>query len=373
MLVKKFKAKLLARGGFKQQALRGKDGKRIKKGFFKRPNAASTLTAPVTAVAPSKAVTPSTAAAAAEEVLRTQIKVLSADLKKAHAKQSELAVEVAKLKSSSISTEDTIKGIFAKSGLSDLAYNSTHGEKMPQDLPGPPLYVPLGGRVDGCLTQIAVTRIKSTKNGGTCTSCKPGYLFVMRYHKSKAGHCVKPRNLPVTKCARMDVDAYDNSPEDKNILCTKYVIQSKKLSIRSNLSPEARDHFKPVLKGTAHMASLAVAQCAAWKSIACRSGKCTVKKEVKCLKVCQYQKPTALHGLDDIGNCTDVKKKAGQVMNRFLHTFQDKGFINATSSKAMWAWRKNEASQCNTKPYCLESLCQGSHGELACKESTIVL
>ena len=78
------------------------------------------------------------------------------------------------------------------------------------------------------------------------------------------------------------------------------------------MSAKAKAWFKPVTTRRSH--GLAVAKCETWKAVACRKGKCTVKKAVRCLGVCQMQGWGGPRKM--LGDCTKTGKRLGTFANK---------------------------------------------------------
>jgi len=156
-----------------------------------------------------------------------------------------------------------------------------------------------------CLTQITVVGKISKKHpdgkrkrASTCTSCKPDHALVLRYHKSMAGTCYKtPNSKPVNACTEVGKDTYTadlTSADTKNIICTKVVTVRQSLAIwnMGRSSDPRRAFFESVSNGTMgnnkskKRALNAYVHCRVWKQTLCMGGKCDVKKEIECDRVC---------------------------------------------------------------------------------------
>jgi len=188
------------------------------------------------------------------------------------------------------------------------------------------------------------------KHKNTCTSCKPNHALVLRYHKSMAGSCVAryANSKPVNACTEVNKDTYTadlTSADTKNIICTKVVTVRQTLAIwnMGRSSDPRREFFKSVSNGkmgtikimgrslvtdfssvtnvtelldptdfsnvtnVTDVSSLKVTNvtdvdpsaksksrpglnayvhCRVWKQTLCMGGKCDVKKEIECDRVC---------------------------------------------------------------------------------------
>jgi len=170
----------------------------------------------------------------------------------------------------------------------------------------------------GCATIVSV---KPKKRNGewtpdmsthTCTSCRPGYAFVMQYHKSRTGKCkayLDTAKKPFVDPIKLDVDDGETGLGDKNKLITKVsLVRSRKFNIASlkldNIAntTKAKKHFDVVAKkhrGKVHPYSYAFAYCQTRKETVCRQSKsdsksdwkssCSVRKQVKCVSVCNVR------------------------------------------------------------------------------------
>ena len=187
--------------------------------------------------------------------------------------------------------------------------NSTHGSAvlghpLYDEIPGnpsPPGWKVLspgckGKECNPCLTQLPVSEITPTMRIGNkyCTSCKPGYVLSMAFHKSKAGPC-NWYNLmaPKTWCTELDKDAgYLSTVGDAtNTLCQKIGQAGKNIQVSTRgatagiVNKTIREAF--IKGGVVGKDGMALAKCGVWKQTVCRSGNCQVKKEVSCLNVCK--------------------------------------------------------------------------------------
>lgn len=79
-----------------------------------------------------------------------------------------------------------------------------------------------GGAWVGCATQRTITyNGNSKRDHGTCTSCKPGYAFMMIYHDSRAGSCHPYETEARIKCVQANDDEPYISLESSAKICTK--------------------------------------------------------------------------------------------------------------------------------------------------------
>merc|ERR1711924_47570 len=100
------------------------------------------------------------------------------------------------------------------------SYNATHADKKPGGVPrsraGCLTYIP--DLMGGSGTQFR----RITNYDSTCTSCRKGYVFMMRMHKSRAGKCEYPNEHVAIENGALDKNAL-SGPEDKNFITTKVV------------------------------------------------------------------------------------------------------------------------------------------------------
>lgn len=173
------------------------------------------------------------------------------------------------------------------------AFNESHADAAPHS----------DGQVNtqalkSCLTQVNVRRKqkKTYRGNRSCTSCKPGFMFVMMWHKSRAGMCAWPKLNAQTYTTELDRDAGGASPTDNNIVNTKLLRKYHHLFIWRIKDQKIKKHFWPATgaKGTPSQGS-AVAICHFRKESVCRerkdgSGKmkCLVRKNVQCIAVCKH-------------------------------------------------------------------------------------
>ena len=140
------------------------------------------------------------------------------------------------------------------------------------------------------------------------------------------------------------------------------------------MSAKAKAWFKPVT--TSRSLGLAVAKCETWKAVACRKGKCTVKKAVRCLGVCQMQGQGGPRKM--LGDCTKTGKRLGTFANKAV--VKADGVYGPEKGKGkrlrrkLWSQLKTvRKDMCATTEVCDEKLCKGEHGVLACKEVAMML
>lgn len=133
-----------------------------------------------------------------------------------------------------------------------------------------------------------------TNQASLCTSCRPDDAFEMTHARSRAGVC-RPvaafgRNIRI-RCRALDQNGWQASPSDKNKLCVKFgVITHLFFPQLKKDGPEVFNWFKRGLsKRGKFVNSHAIARCTLAKYIACRNGQCAVRKEVKCLEICNWR------------------------------------------------------------------------------------
>lgn len=244
------------------------------------------------------------------------------------------------------------------------AHSATHADKDPRKDDGKLFCRPPGDRnwctrrvKTRCLTQVSIKRQgkKDLRNQGTCTSCKPGYAFVMKFHKSRAGECSPYERVSKVYTAPLDTDGHAG-PQAKNTVSTKVMLSRNTLNI-FRLKGEAREHFKKA-RG---LNNAGVAECLFRKETVCRTRKekregklkdvthCQVRKQVKCFQVCKLNKYE-----DKIwrkGNHVIVARPTN------VAAFARRGYkpLNLGMSTMCKAWSK--------------SLCNSRYGALACTDA----
>merc|ERR1719163_1070701 len=98
--------------------------------------------------------------------------------------------------------------------------------------------------VEGCATQATVPMGKgNTRNEVTCTSCKKGYAFVMRFHKARTGRCRKYEHVSRMTTCRLGVNNYGSGPQDKNTGSTKVLLSRNIFSMGYLKGEDVRKHF----------------------------------------------------------------------------------------------------------------------------------
>ena len=115
----------------------------------------------------------------------------------------------------------------------------------------------------------------------SCTSCNPGYAFLMLCHKSKTGKCLKTKDDLNILCGNLDEDESTGS----NTICTKTQVSMSRVKPIEMFPKGSREFEHQLLKPARGHHEYSVAKCHLWKQTVCRSGSCHVKKEVECLEV----------------------------------------------------------------------------------------
>jgi len=168
--------------------------------------------------------------------------------------------------------------------------------------------------VKGCST-IFIPQDRSTICGGSmhcsCTSCKPGFAMVPLYHEQKTGLCMRYSSHVAMKCIRPNSRNQDNSPDDRDLLCTKAIQVQTEFWYRSIKHDRLRAFFKDKLdkypgalvkktdgngveEWTPGDNHIGIAVCDIHKQTVCmtmgHTSFCRAKKQVFCLKVCKMKK-----------------------------------------------------------------------------------
>merc|ERR1712078_787582 len=84
----------------------------------------------------------------------------------------------------------------------------------------------------GCKTQISVIRKRGKFKGKlrrdhmTCTSCKPGFAFVLRWYPNRVGNCVLYHTMPQVLSAQLGYSRPWSTLTGTNILVTKVSLTS---------------------------------------------------------------------------------------------------------------------------------------------------
>merc|ERR1711959_725136 len=200
----------------------------------------------------------------------------------------------------------------AKHGIADAMfnYNATQITEIPMS--NTPLHH-APPWVKGCST-IFIPQDRSTICGGSmhcsCTSCKPGFAMVPLYHAQKTGLCMRYSSHVAMKCIRPNSRKQDNSPDDRDLLCTKAIqvqtefwytsIKHKKLKAffknRLNKYPGAlvkKSDGNGVERWTPGDNHIGIAVCDIHKQTVCmtmgHTSFCRAKKQVFCQKVCKMK------------------------------------------------------------------------------------
>jgi len=167
-----------------------------------------------------------------------------------------------------------------------------------------------GKECSPCLTQLPASKIIPAMHRGPryCTSCRPGNVLLTLFHKSKAGPCVYQDNLIKTWCTELDKDPPSGmylatGGDVENTLCQKMGKATKVIPVSRIVNTTIREAF---IKGKVRgRHGNALAKCGIWKQTVCRSGKCEVRKEVRCINVCQLR-----HYAKPIYRISDLRKRA---------------------------------------------------------------
>jgi len=124
-----------------------------------------------------------------------------------------------------------------------------------------------------------------------CTSCPSNFAFVMRSHARGSGECVAYERSPSVWCTDMDKDSYvTDLAKTNDKICTKVSLETNDMRISGSKKPGYKRELYKRMKGRQGMKgaynSKARAYCQVRKETYCRSNRCYVRKQVKCLKVC---------------------------------------------------------------------------------------
>lgn len=122
-----------------------------------------------------------------------------------------------------------------------------------------------------------------------CTSCLPGAAFEMVHARSRAGKC-RPKHKPVMiRCRALDHNGWQASPTATNKLCVKYGVVDHLFFPQRKDGSKVYNWFASGLsKRGKYVEKHAIARCELVKYIACRNGQCAVRKDVKCLEICNW-------------------------------------------------------------------------------------
>jgi hypothetical protein len=191
-------------------------------------------------------------------------------------------------------------------------YNLTHGELIPRDggngvCPDDTCGKPK--KCEGCATQVDATlkrHLKSksmgVRNHETCTSCKPGYVFVMKNSQERTGMCKQYERpgMAETYCLSLDNTQPMCAPQDKNVWYMTAVKRKNLIRVKG-LETDARDFFTPLLatEGKWYPKSFLWAMCQVHKQVVCLGGKCDTHTENECVRVCRANNA----GKVDFENC----------------------------------------------------------------------
>merc|ERR1712086_78590 len=141
----------------------------------------------------------------------------------------------------------------------------------------------------GCATALPAGQPKISNVGGRCTSCKDGYTLNLVNHKSMAGN---RRNgtalaIPQVWCTKLDKNAGNEHPAEckENVLCNKIGIEKQPVHVNSIKNSTIRSAMRDV-KGKNDKA---LATCSVWKQTICHGSACTVRKEIQCVEICQFE------------------------------------------------------------------------------------
>jgi len=151
-----------------------------------------------------------------------------------------------------------------------------------------------------------------------CTSCKPGYVFIMWRHKDRTGECREYKSKAEIQCTELHTNNLA-APGAKATLCTKIARVEAGFNMDTLKKNETRKNHFAKAEG---QYGKVVPQCDLRKETVCVNGNCDVKKQAVCNTVCKY--------------------KDGMARFEFL---KDPKFV-----------KKN----------CFPELCEGEYGELAC-------
>jgi len=314
----------------------------------------------------------------------------------------------------------------------DGAYNSTHADETPRDQDGTIQdkkwfqehcnfkscnYQGDYSPVRGCLTQVTVEMQGAEKrNSDTCTSCKEGFAFAMRYHKSRAGMCLPYQAISRLTTGELGVDRYSSGVQTKNLVSTK-VLLSRNLMRLDKLEGKAKKHFraenKAMMEATWGKGKImAIADCEVRKETVCRSSACQVRKQAKCVQVCKMvqdgaykrvprivyrakklvekgksktlmgkklkqtaeeklQKAKAMRSKEKTRKAERMLQKGKRVI-RSGSNIEKRGEITKTKGQILTNGGSEKSPQCVVgleSEQCFPELCQGVYGDLACTDA----
>lgn len=173
----------------------------------------------------------------------------------------------------------------------DGAFSASHADEVPAcDRPVTGDY----WVTEACATQVTV---RGNRNLHTCTSCNPGYAFVMQKGATRTGKCQMYEASTKVACAIPQSNArFDHSTAQAK-LCTKWLQAQLLFNVDQMEDEGARAHYAHVMGGQWGMA---VPFCNVRKETVCDAdGSCDVQKTVQCVKVCRLKSKEAPWRVDN--------------------------------------------------------------------------
>jgi len=139
----------------------------------------------------------------------------------------------------------------------------------------------------------------------SCTQCPENSAFVMTLGKNRTGVCHQYSKVPFVTCINIGLNEYDSTrkPSTGTLprLCTKVVKHESHFRVQKHHHPE----IQAKATGWNDFATLI---CNGRKEVVCEGAKCSVKKTIKCDKVCKTKELTETTVGPDPENCIKCPK-----------------------------------------------------------------
>jgi len=187
-------------------------------------------------------------------------------------------------------------------------YNATHMTENPMNNTAPSNVQ----MANGCSTMF-IPQDRSTVHGCggnkhcSCTSCKPGFAMVPLHHAQKTGICMGYSSHLALKCIRPNSRGQNNSPDDKDLLCTKALQVQTEFWYNNLKHQRLKKWFQRRLnkypgvekqttdsKWTPTKMHIGIAVCNIHRQTVCmttnHSSFCRAKKQVFCKSVCKMKR-----------------------------------------------------------------------------------
>jgi len=143
-----------------------------------------------------------------------------------------------------------------------------------------------------------------------CTECAQGAGIQIVRHKGMSGRCMKYKTATNVACAVLNQNK-KASPTEANQICTK-ISEARSISkYSSTIAKKLKDIRKRGRAGK--FVEVFVPKCLVRKEAICQSGKCTVKKQVRCKEICQLNRwfdTSTVPGTCKESYCTDAGQAA---------------------------------------------------------------